>query len=312
MKASRITIASPEQLATLAGDITKLLDAALPGDMTGQDRMQVLSQVVGPTNTSRVGGLPLTGFLETYLGLQLAPWVPKMVQLHQALENGKHTSFEEAFDLGSDASVYGVPTRTLAPEKRQKGDQVDKLMATLCASFGVSEDLLAPGPREARMLVLTTQSELFIVVLNKSSGAWSMHIRKVWLDLTTENDCEVEFRRGPLDDQLDRPSLTPADLVCTVKYAEHFSDALPGQSYPARLPLAAYLGDDVVPFARDKKASAGLQYGDHRDNGYLLSIEEPCEYRPARLENPLSVPFGALDNVLNRLGYAYEDLVDND
>lgn len=295
------------QLTALAGTIGQQLDEQLAGDITGEERMQVLACVIGNSTTTPVGGLALGGFLETYYGAQLSPWVAKLVLLHKALAKAKLTSAGQAFDLGRDCSLYAVRMRKVAPTPVKKDDDISRLFASLRASIGVPDT--AP-PIEVRMLVLTTQQEQFLILLQREFGSWALHIRKVWLALDAKDDAEVAFRRQPLEELLEKGMPTLADLVRAAKYAERFSDQLPGEAYPSRPSLASYLARDVVPVARDAKAPLGLRYGDHRDEGYVLSIREAWDTRPARLENPFSLPVGVLEYVLKQADYAYEDLVD--
>lgn len=304
-RAPRPTVA---QLTALAGTIGQQLDEQLVGDFTGEERMQVLACVLGNSTTTPVGGLALGGFLETYYGAQLSPWVAKLVRLHKALAKAKLTSADQAFDLGRDCSLYAVRMRKVAPTPvTQKDDGISRLLASLRSSAGLPDEV---QPIEVRMLVLTSQQEQFLILLQREFGSWTLHLRKVWLALDAQDDAEVAFRRQPLEELLEKGMPTPADLVRAASYAERFSDQLPGEAYPSRPSLASYLARDVVPVARDAKAPLGLRYGDHRDEGYVLSIREAWDTRPARLENPFTLPVGVLEYVLKQADYAYEDLVD--
>jgi hypothetical protein len=297
------------QLMALASSLTTQLDEQLAGDLAGEARMQVLANLVGNSTTTPVGGIALTGFLETYYGAQLSPWVAKLVTLHKALVKAKLTSARQAFDLGRDCSLYALRTRKVAPAV-QKNDDIGRLFASIRASAGLADT--APPPREIRMLVLTSQQTQFIFVLHREFGSWTLHIRQLWLELDAKDDAEVDFRREPLDELLAKGMPSPADLVRAVKYAERFSDQLPGEAYPSRPGLGSYLAKDAVAIACDAKAPLGLRYGDSRDKGYVLSIREASEHRPARLAYPLALPVGTLEYVLKQAEYAYEELVDTE
>lgn len=300
----KLTDTVKEELALCSSKLTEVLDATLTGDggrLAGP--YAIAGLLAGGRHTGSSRSLGLESMLDAYYGTVLGPMIDQYRKLHAVLVKQKRTSDKAKYDLGRDTYVWAVRTRK-STEAPKKDATMDKLYAALNKRFNTD---MAPSAqkREVRALVLETQRQRYIVVMNHEGRQWSMHIRQFWRDI--DEALANETCLNNMDQFEDPQMLVAEDIVKLASQAADFSDDLPRVTDVQRPALSTYLEGNL--WAGDSASSVGLQYGDARDPGFIASVRALGVLDLPEAKNGCSVPYGRLVDVTARLDYALEELV---
>jgi hypothetical protein len=260
-----------ERIKLAAEEACQAIKPALPGAEGALARPYAVAALVqqkpGESGTQSVA---LETVLSAYYAQVLSPLIPSYLSLHTLLAERGYTSSSDSFCINMSDRLWAVPVREVAGLP----DDEEEVATTLA-------------------LVLETASQNFILVFNYDCG-WSMHIRQVWRD--------VRDVPGSALHRMKKRSLSAAELVVMASDAVDFSDDLPGATYVRRPALSTYLNGTLL--AKRDDSTRGLQYGDCRDPGYIVSIQEANVVGLPTVEDGEQVPYRLLAYVVNFISHA--------
>jgi len=261
-----------ERISLAAEAARQAMKPALPGAEGALSRPYAVADLVqqrpGESGTQSVA---LESMLSAYYAQALGPLIPSYLALHTLLAERGYTSKSDSFCINMSDCLWAVP----AKEVEELSGNEDEEAATTLA------------------LVLETASQNFILVFNYDCG-WSMHVRQAWRD--------VQEVPGSALHRLKMRSLSAEELVVMASDAVDFSDDLPGTTYVRRPALSTYLTGTLL--AKREDSSRGLQYGDCRDPGYIVSVQEANVIGLPTVEDGAQVPYSLLAYVVNFISHA--------
>lgn len=290
---------TPEQLQACSAALGKLLAAQLNRDWDLLERPAILAGLFAchPDEVMSISSHDFESTLDAFIGMRAARMIEPYLKLHADLTDQGHTSADTRLEFGTDAFVWAAASRS-APAK----DLGINWAAVLGSPEGEKAFERTPDPcaRQARAIVLQTQSRNFLVVLNYEYGRWhSLHVREFWPDIGPAMDANGYLLN--LDALRERRDLTVQDVVAWSTRACTYSDVLPGVNYPERPNLASLLDGSL--FAGEEEAGIGLRYGDFRDKGHVLSMRVDASGK-AEAPKMVNTRMGSIAYVANNMAHA--------
>jgi hypothetical protein len=247
---------------TLATQLHNALESGLKKHTDVLDRPAVLARLFqllkGSSKGLRLKVLDWT--FSNYVGLELSRRIPHLLDLHAALSK-RGLGMDHAHEFARDAYVYAVRDEIVGmPED-------PAIVAAL------------PEPNETGMVlidvkafVLQTPEDRYILVFNRRSPRWSLHVRRFWRSLAQEL---AEGRNlGALDCLKGRTDLTLSDMAKFSTPMTDYADDVEGGQY-SRPSLRTFLDGSLI--AGDPASGAGLTHRNRRDCGYIVSLEDGGE-----------------------------------
>lgn len=292
-------IKTREELAKLAVQLRQKLESGLTKTWALLERPYPLALMflADKNDKADLRSHEFESVVSAYYGVAAELWVPEYLKLHATLQAKGLNSAEQSYEFGNDAYVWAAADRT-SPEPSLGLD----LKALLGDDYEET-----PRMRQAKAIVLETQSRSFLIVLNQSYDRWTVHMREFWPDIRIEVQ-RSRYLSG-LEAVKDRRDLTLMDVVLLSNAANRFGDDLPGVHYPHRPHLSTLLGGSLMAGAED--AGIGLRYGDFRDRGYIMSLKTCSEGRPT-VEHGLHASYGDIAYVAFNLASAIDCLSEED
>jgi hypothetical protein len=261
-----------ERIKLTADEARQAMKTALPGAEGAVSRPYAVAAMVqqrpGESGTLSVA---LESMLSAYYAQALGPLIPSYLAVHTMLSERGYTSKGNRFCLGTSDHLWAVPAQELEGLPAGEGAE----------------------PVTTLALVLETASQSFIIVFNYDC-VWSMHIRQFWR--------EVQDAPGSALHRAKARSLSAEELVVMASDAVDFSDDVPGATYVRRPALNTYLKGKLL--AKRDESSRGLRYGDCRDPGYIVSVQEANVIGLPTVEDGAQVPYSLLAYVVNFIAYA--------
>lgn len=158
---------------------------------------------------------------------------------------------------------------------------------------------------DRKAMAFRTQNVNYLVFMRRSFGRWSVHLRQWFEELTEDRLREILKRQRNCEKG---NPWTPAEALALANALADYSDDIPGTSYPRRLSLKSFSGNNWD--CGNAQACSGLRYLDLRDTGYLGSAQIDWK-GDALCERITSVNLGTLHYVWYDLLSAIDTLVRN-
>ena len=226
--------------------------------------------------------LTLEWTVDNYVAHLVRRALPHYVRLYDDLVKQGATCEEDRFDVGSDVYIYA---------HQHQGDT------------GASNS----SKRTSKVMVLETQNRNYVIILVGwgTKAPRELHIREFWPDIQQVISGENAWLAEDLREAAARKDLTIQDLAKFGASLMRVSDDVEGNYFPVRPSLRTYLEGSLMP--GDEKAGLGLQYGDARDPGYVLSARAiGGEMGFIKLEHLLAHGLGSLKYAMSTMAFAAE------
>lgn len=290
---------TPEQLQACSAALGKLLASQLNRDWDLLERPAIVAGLFAchPDEAMSITSHDFASTLDAFIGMRAARMIAPYLKLHTDLTDQGYTSADNRLEFGTDAYAWAADSRS-APAKDLGIDWA--AVFKLPDSVKAFERAPDPCARQARAIVLQTQSSSFLVVLNYEYGRWQgLHVREFWPDLGPAMAADgYLLNLGALRERRD---LTVQDVVAWSTRACVYSDVLPGVDYPERPNLASLLDGSL--FAGEEEAGIGLRYGDFRDKGHVLSMRVDSSGK-AEAPKMVHTRMGSIAYVANNMAHA--------
>lgn len=284
-----------QKVVQAAQNARQVLKSTLAGAAGAIARPYAIAEMVrqsrGQTATR---SLDLETMLSAYYATMLGPRIAQYRDLHALLSQRGQDCAANRFCVGPDEYLWAVPLREVKPASASA--QPDSILAEIDEMLDMLQDEDAE-PAMAMALVLETRSLYFIIVFNYDC-VWSMHIRQYWRDINGPLGAGSSLHRL---DAAAQP-LSAAAIVAMAGSAVDFSDDLPGATYLQRPGLKTFLEGTL--WASREDSSQGLRYGDCRDPGYVVSVQETSVAGLPTAQDGAHVPYGLLAHAISFLDLA--------
>lgn len=286
-----------QKVVQAAQDARQVLKSSLAGAAGVIARPYAIAEMVRqPRGQTATRSLDLETMLSAYYATMLGPRIAQYRALHALLSQRGQDCAANRFCIGPDEYLWAVPLREGKPTAASA--QPVACLAEIDEMLELLQDEDAE-PATAMALVLETRSLYFIIVFNYDC-VWSMHIRQYWRDINGPLGAGSSLHRLDASAQ----PLSAAAIVAMAGSAADFSDDLPGATYLQRPGLQTFL--DGTLWAGQEGSSQGLRYGDCRDPGYIVSVQETSLTGLPTAQDGAHVPYGLLAHAISFLDSAVD------